>query len=159
MVSGDIEDAKHQIAQLILASTFAAALAAVDAEKGSAVATPIAASVYEGSKQVKNGQGYPVCEVIGHKTEYDPADQEAKSATHEIGVYWTQIGDDELTITTQLERLVRATRDVCWNAGLEAIASAPVEVVTEEYGPLLPGRDGPFVKGSQTILRVRTYAL
>ncbi len=160
MLNGDIEDAKHQVALVLLDPAFATLISAIDAEKGAVTATPPPAAVFKGAMaQTKIGQGSPVCEVIGHKTDYDVADQHAKTATHEIGVYWTHWGDDELTITTQLERLVRATRDALWNGLLTAIASAPVEVVGEEYSPLMPGKNGAFVKSSATTIRVRTVAL
>lgn len=167
MPVGDMESAKHEIALLLAAATFATLLTAIDAEKaqasGSTVTTsaPAAAAIFEGAvNSQKEGSGYPVVEIIGHKTDYDEADQQVDSGTHEIGIYWTHVGDDELTITTQLERLVRATRQTCRNALLSAIQSAPVQVVSEEYTALMPTKTaGIFVKSSQTIVRVRTESL
>lgn len=160
---GDIEDVKHELAVLIAATGFVTLLTAVDAEKATTVVTPAPAAVFEGEKVVKSGQGYPVCEVIGLRTTYDPSSQEAKLAAHEVQIAWTHVGDDELTIATQLERLVRATRDLVWPANgpatLTALASAPIELVSEEYSELFRGKDVAFVKGSITVVRVTTLSL
>lgn len=157
--AGDMEDAKHEVALQMASPAFATVLAGVDAEKGGAMTTPPPAAVFEGAKAIKTGQGYPVCEVIGLRTLYDEPSQQTKEATHEIGIYWTHVGDDEMTIQTQVERLVRATRDLLWNALATLIASEPIEVVSEEYAPLMPAADHPFVKASETVIRLRTLAV
>lgn len=157
-LNGDIEDAKHEVALQLTAASFTTLLAAIDAEKAGSVTTPVAAAVFEGEKQTKSADGYPVAEIVGLRTLYDSNSEQSKDALHDIAVIWVQVGDDELTITRQLERLVRATRDTFWNALLPAIASAPVQVVSEEYSGLLPAQDHPFVKASQTILQIRTFA-
>lgn len=158
--AGDIEDAKRELALVLAAQEFLDVLAAVDAEKGDAApTTPGPTSVFEGAKEVKSGQGFPVVEVIGRRTVYDTEAEQSKDAVHEVSIFWTHCGDDELTIGRHLERLVRATRDVFWNRSLSAIASFPVEVGTEEYSPLMPGESHPFVKASETVVRVRTIAV
>lgn len=161
-MTGDIQDVKHAIARELLGPDFLIVLAAVDAEKG-VTATPGPAAVFEGEKANLNGVGYPVAEVIGVSTIYDPASEQAKAATHEVQVVWTQAGDDELVITAQLERLVRATRDFFWPPSgprvLIGINAAPLELVREEYTALMPAKDHPFVKGSGTTLRVPTLSL
>jgi hypothetical protein len=135
----------------------------VDAEKGTSIVTPPPAVVFEGEKAVLTGQGYPVCEVIGLRTVYDPASNQAKVAMHEVQISWTHVGDDELTVTTQVERLVRATRDLFWPAAgpiaLTNLASPPIEFLSEEYSELFKGKDFPFIKGSMTVLRVTTLSL
>lgn len=156
---GDIEDVKHQVAVKLLAQEFLDRLTAVDTEKGATVATPGPAAVLEGEKRSITDLGFPVVEVIGLRTAYN-LDAESKDAAHEISVMWTQVGDDELAITTQLERLVRATRDTFWRVCLPYVDSAPIAVVSEEYSELSPRRDGSgFVKGSSTVLHVGTFAL
>jgi hypothetical protein len=164
-VLGDLEDVKREIAAALRGAPFLTVLAAVDAEKPGTIVTPGPAAIFEG--EIASGRlsasGYPVAEVIGLKTTYDPESQQSKLATHELSILWTQAGDDELTITTHLERLVRATRDFFWPATgpviVQALASAPIAIVSEEYTALLPSRDHPFVKGSSTLLQVQTQTL
>lgn len=160
---GDIEDVKHELALLLLAPSFVALLTAVDAEKTTGVVTPPPAAIFEGEKVTKSAAGYPVAEVIGLRTAYDGTSQQSKVAIHDVQIAWTHVGDDELTITTQVERLVRATRDMVWPhdgpVNLPALASAPIELLSEEYSELFKGTDHPFVKGSITILRVTTLSL
>lgn len=160
---GDIEDVKHELALLLQAASFVTLLTAVDAEKGTSVVTPAPAAIFEGEKASKTGMGYPVAEVIGLRTVYDNPSDQAKVAIHDVQIAWTHVGDDELTITTQVERLVRATRDLVWPhdgpASLTNLASAPIELVSEEYSELFKGKDVAFVKGSMTVLRVTTLSL
>lgn len=162
-MQGDIEDVKRELATMLRSAAFVACLAAVDAEKPVATVTPGPAVVFEGEKANLSGVGYPVAEVVGLKTSYDENAQQSKVATHEVSILWTQVGDDELTITTQLERLVRATRDLFWPAtgpvNLPALASAPILIGSEEYTALLPAQGHPFVKGSSTMLRVETESV
>lgn len=162
---GDLQDTKHEIAILLTSVVFLEALTAVDAEKGLTAdqATPGPASVFEGEKFVKTGQGFPVVEVVGVRSVYASDAQYAKVAVHEVQIMWTHVGDDELTTTAQLERLVRATRDVFWPhdgaISLPGANSAPVEVVSEEYSQLMPASGHPFVKGAVTMLRVPTFVV
>lgn len=160
---GDIQDVKHEIAVAIASVTFLAVLAAVDAEKGVTTPTPGPAQVFEAEKAVKSDMGFPVVEVIGIKTTYNPQAEQVKDAIHELQIVWTQVGDDELLITAQLERLMRATRDVFWPAEgpmtLPNANSGPVEFVREEYTELMRGIKHPFVKASGTTLHVRTMTV
>lgn len=159
----DIQDVKHELALLLLAPAFLATLAAVDVERGVTSATPGPAAVFEGEKFVKTGQGFPVVEVIGIRTVYGPDPQQAKFGVHEVQLAWTQVGDDELTITAQLERLVQATRDTVWPADgpitLPNAHSGPIEVASEEYSQLMPAQGHPFVKAAVVVLHVPTYAI
>ena len=161
---GDIQDVKHAIARQLLGGDFLTTLAAVDAEKAVAIATPGPTQVFEGEKAQISDQGYPVVEVIGNRTIYDTASEQAKAATHEIQIVWTHVGDDELTITAQLERLVRATVDYFWpptgSMVLMGVNAAPLTLLSEEYTALLPTRTaGQFVKGSAITLHVPTFRL
>ena len=162
MLAG-IQDTKHEVALLLAAASFLVALAAVDAEKGIVDATPGPASIFEGEKFVKTGQGFPVVEVIGIRTVYAPDAQQAKVAVHELQVAWTHVGDDELTITGQLERMVEATRAIFWPTlgpvTLPNANSGPIEVVSDEYSQLMPAQGHPFVKGAVIVLHVPTYSV
>lgn len=162
-MTGDMQDVKHAIARELSGPDFLTVLAGVDTEKAVTIPTPGPAAVFEGEKANLAGFGYPVAEVIGAKTVYGQTDEQGKSAVHEVQVVWTHVGDDELTITAQLERLVRATRDLFWPpTGLRVligINAAPLEVVREEYTALMPATDHPFVKGAATTLLVPTVSL
>lgn len=162
MLAG-IQDVKHELALLLSAAGFLTSLAAVDAERSIAPATPGPAAVFESEKFVKTGQGFPVVEIIGIRTVYGPDPQQAKFAVHEVQVAWTHVGDDELTITAQLERLVQATRDVFWPelgpVTLPNAHSGPIEVASEEYSQLMPAQGHPFVKGAVIVLHVPTFAV
>jgi hypothetical protein len=159
---GDLQDAKHEVAVLLGNAAFLTALAAVDTEKGVTSATPGPAAVFESERFVKTGQGFPVVEVIGIRSTYS-SESQAKFAVHEVHIVWTHVGDDEQTITAQLERLVRATRDVLWPllgpVTLPIANSGPLEVVSEEYSQLMPAQGHPFVKGAVTVLHVPTYVV
>lgn len=161
MLAG-IQDVKHEVALLLADVSFLTALAIVDSEKGITDATPGPTTVFEGEKFVKTGQGFPVVEVIGIRSVYAPDSQQAKVAVHELQVAWTHVGDDELTITAQIERLVSATRAVFWPVlgpvCLPAANSGPIEVVSDEYSQLMPALGHPFVKGAITVLHVPTFA-
>ena len=162
-MNADMESVKRELAMLLRSPGFLTVLAAVDAEKAAAVATPGPTVVYEGERMAISDVGYPVAEVIGHQTTYDTADQQTKSATHEVEITWTQVGDNELVITTQLQRLVRATRDVLWPQSgpseLVLLASWPLVIVAEQYSALMPAQGHPFVKGAMTTLHVMTETL
>lgn len=165
---GDIQDTKHALALLLAGPEFLTVLAAVDAEKAVSIATPGPTQVFEGEKATLSDQGYPTVEIVGLRTTYDANSEQAKDATHELQTIWTQIGDDELTIVAQLERLIRATRDVLWPVDgprvLPGVNACPTEVVSEEYVGLLPTsgtakRFGAFVKGAAITMRVRTLTV
>lgn len=162
-MKGDIEDVKHAVAMRLSGPTLLAVLSAVDTEKGAATPTPGPTAVYEGEKANPSEVGFPICEVIGHRTTYADVDEVTKTATHELEITWTQVGDDELAITTHLERLVRATRDLFWPATgpivLPEVNSQPVQLLSEEYTALMPARLQPFVKASATVLHVTTLSL
>lgn len=160
---GDIEDVKRELALLLASAVFVTALAAVDAEKGGTRATPRPTKVNEFEKMSTTDVGYPVGEVIGHRTMYSTLDQQVKTAVHEIDIVWTQVGDDEATITADLERLVRATRDLLWpQAGpiaLPAIPTEPIVIASEEYTQLMPAQQHPFVKGAATRVLIAVETL
>lgn len=161
MLAG-IQDVKHELAVLLAGPEFLTALAAIDAEKGVTNPTPPAAAVFEGERFVKTSQGFPVVEVIGARTVYDTASQ-VQLAIHEVHVVWTQVGDDELTIVGELERLVRATRELLWPLQgaltLPGANSAPIQLISEEYSQLMPAKTHPFVKGAVTVLHVPTMSI
>lgn len=164
-MTGDLEDVKRAVAQRLRSPVFTALLAAVDAEKADGTTTPVPVSIFEGEKAVDPSEGYPTGAVIGARTAYGDQANTSKDAAHEIQIVWTQTGDDELSIARELERLVRATRDLFWPAGspgisLDEVHSAPVIVRGDEYSALMPTDTHPvFIKAASTQLLVATYTL
>lgn len=164
-VAGDIEDVKRAIALRLRSARFAEVLTAVDTEKGDSATTPVPVSIFEGEKAVLPAEGYPHGMVVGARTAYAIDANVDKDAAHELQIVWTQVGDDELVITRQLERLVRATRDLLWPSGspgitLEELHTPPVIVRGDEYSALMPTDAHPvFIKAASTQVLVSTYAL
>ena len=161
---GDIQDAKRVLADL-LTSELPDALAAVDAEKDDGTETPIPTQIFTGEKVNVSTLGLPVGEIVGIKTVYSTEDAFDKRCVHEVHVWWTDAGDDELVITRTVERLVRATRDVLWPEdeapiSLPGIHSGPVQIVSEDYTHLAPhiNKTG-FVKGSWSVLLIPTFTV
>lgn len=152
---GDIEDVKHQIALIIAGAAFTAQLATIDAEKDDGITTPAPAQVEECEKA--NFTNYPACRVIGLGAEYDQDSNAAKDGRHLVSVDFLQTGDDEATVTKQVERLVRAARDVLWESLLgEGINAAPTIVTREDYGQLAVNENNAFLKGGGLIVQVST---
>lgn len=173
---GDIADIKHALASRIggeagnfgqwvgASDAFATALAVVDSEKNDGFQTPLPTAIYEGEKVNVSDVGFPVGELIAVKTLYNQ-DTDAKQMVHEVHIFWTAAGDDEMTITATVERLVRATRDLFWptdpqtgftqRVTLPEVHSGPLVFVSEDYTSLAPkvNKTG-FVKGSWTVLLV-----
>lgn len=161
-MKGDIQDVAAELKLQFASSAFLTVLAAVDAEKGltDTAVTPGPATVNDFEAMDVSGLGYPVLEIIGRRTTYDETDEVAKDATHELELNWTVVGDDEKTITRQVQNLARATVDFLWPEtgprGLATLGSAPVLFVSEDYSDLMPATAHPFVKGSTTRIQVKT---
>lgn len=153
---GDIEDVKAGVALWIASSRFTDALAAVNAEKADGYTTPDPRAVYAYERAVL--ENFPAAEVIGLNTVYEP-DSDVKAATHRISVVWTQVGDTEATVATDVERLVRATVDAFWRSVLDGRrALKPIGVDHDDYSQLDSGREnGAFMKGGSVILICETY--
>lgn len=164
-MAGDVEDAKHQIALKLQSDDFLNALAAIDIEKDDGTSTAQPTQIFEGEKVNISDSGYPVCELIAYRSRYD-VNTDAKDVVHEVHIFWTQAGDDELTITRDLERLMRATRDVFWPQGAQRDPfigtnwSTPLILVSEDYTHLAPkiNKTG-FIKGSWMVVLVHTISV
>src|ERR1051325_5526389 len=154
---GDIQDVKRQVMLALVSEAFTAQIAAVDAEKGFGV-TPIPVAVFPAERRNIAGLGFPIGEVIGLRTTYVDEDSASVDATHEIAVMWTHVGDDELIVTRDLERLVRATREFLDRHVIAALNMGPMRIVSEDYSELSRRPEGSgFVKGASSMLEVTTY--
>jgi hypothetical protein len=158
---GDIESVKKEIAAVLKNTTgainqfgtavfFNATLDAVNTEKADGRTTPYPAEIWEYEKAALGA--YPAAELQALTTQYAPED-DVKIASHRIAVVWTVVGDNEATVTTDIERLVRTTRDVFWRTVLAAdLGGIPMVVESEQYSALAPALGQPFMKGAQVML-------
>lgn len=156
-MTGDIETVKQGIAAALASSAFTDALAAVNAEQGGAYATPPPAVIYPYERAVP--ETYPAIELQGLTSTYNVED-DVKQVTHRIAVVVTQVGDNEQTITTDIERLVRATRDLLFRSVLDGQRGlAPMLIESENYSALAPNpRTGALMKGGMVVLAATTFA-
>jgi hypothetical protein len=154
-VAGDVEAVKKTLATWLASSRFSDALAAVNAEQNDGYTTPGLQAVYGYERAVI--EAYPAVELQGLRTDY-AQDDDLKNATHSIAIVFTQVGDNEAAVTTDVERLVRAARDMCWRSVLDAQEGlAPLVVVSEDYSALAPDPNGnPFMKGGRLIVAAQT---
>lgn len=153
-MTGDIESVKTAIAAALNGTGFTDALAAVNVDKNDGYTTPGPAVGYPYERAVL--EAYPAFELVGLATGYGE-DEDLKKATHQIAVLWTVAGDNEATLTTDVERLVRATRDLLWRSVLGGqVGLAPMLVVSDDYSPLAPGNGHPFMKGGRVIVSATT---
>lgn len=164
---GDIEDVAHQIALLIGSnrdgingSTFAENLAAIDAEKNDGVTTtaPIAEQIFEAQKASVSANGFPACQIIAGRTAFAQDDNPTlQEGTHRLTILWLHLGDDEVTVAKQIQRLVRATRMTLWGSTFDGlINAAPLLVQDEDYSDLAPVEGSAFLKGGRSIVLVPT---
>ena len=150
----DIETVKKAVAALLGTSGFADALAAVNADQNDGYTTPGLAAIYPYERLVP--EAYPVVELQGLNGVYDVG-EDVKDLTHRFAIVVTQVGDNEATVTTDVERLLRAIRDFLWRSTLNGL-TAPVLIGEENYSQLAAARDHPFVKGGMLILTAQTFA-
>lgn len=153
-MSGDMEAVKTALAKWLSGPQYSDALAAVDAEKGDGNVTPGLQAVY--AYERTKLEAYPAVELQGLRTDY-AADDDVKQATHAIAIVFTQVGDNEETITREVERLIRAARDLFWRSVLDGQEGlTPILVTSEDYSPLAPAIGAPFQKGGHLIVAATT---
>jgi hypothetical protein len=164
---GDLETIVAAIAAALSGPVFADLLAAVDIAlnlrdaDGNVIATPAPAAVY-GYERAEL-EAYPAAEIIGVETVYDPQADEA-AGTHRIGIDWTQLGDNEQTVTRDVQRLVLATRlffrrNLIAEAAV-ALGIGPVLIESEGYGRLARAETAgnPLVKSGHVVLAVSSWS-
>jgi hypothetical protein len=153
---GDVESVKAAIADVCASAVFGDQLAVVNAEKNDGHTTPGLAVIY--SYERMTPETYPCLEIIGLNGTYTPED-DVKEVTHRIALVFTVVGDNEQTVTSDVERLVRTARDVFWRSVLGGLVGLePMHVETEDYSELIKPNDGPFIKGGKLILAAATLA-
>lgn len=154
-MQGDIDDVKKAIKSALQGPGFAAALSDVVTGDGDGFWPPPVAAVYQ--EERLSHLLFPMAEVIGYRSTFAENDT-VKATMHEIGVRWTAIGKNEAEVTKYVERLVRATTDLLWMTDLNLqVASGPIIVFEEDYSPLVPTSEHPFVKSGLVMLRVPVW--
>lgn len=152
---GDAEDVKRTLKRMIEGPEFIAKLASVVTTKGDGTWPTLPVTVY--AEERLTHDRFPMAELIVYRSSFD--DEEwVKKTVHQIGVRWTAVGPDEVTVTRQVERLVRATTDLLWMSNLDMLVqSGPIRVTDEDYSPLLPTATHPFVKSGLVLLHVPVW--
>lgn len=154
-MKGDIDDVKTALAAVLSGPKFIAALAAAVVEKAAGVAPSPQAAVFTEERLTQNS--FPACQLVAIRTTYPDQDM-IKYGLHEIAVYWTAVATDEGTVTKHIQLLLRATVDLLWGVSLDmAVANGPIQVLEEDYSPLVPARDVPFLKSGRVILNVPVW--
>ena len=149
-----ITQAKRTLKQWIL-DALPLQLAAADAMSADGVRTPPPYEVYLTDKHDLGG--YPSIEIIVTDSTPAPGQSFAQIYRHRLVVGVTVGGDDEETISTQVERYIWCLRQVFTSGGLannDGVSPpdgiAPVDVGGEQYTPLQQRPEtveSPFVKG------------
>lgn len=155
-VVGDVESVKAVIATIAGSTVFSDQLAAVNAEKNDGYTSAGLAAIYDYERA--EIEAYPCLEIVGLTETYNP-DEDVKDDTIRVALIFTVVGDNEQTLTKDVERLMRTARDVFWRSVLNgAVGAAPVTVETGDYSELTRGQNQPFMKGGRLILAVPTLA-
>lgn len=141
--------AKRGIRTLLLSQAFLAELEKAAAEIG--VAAPPPFVIYRAVKAGPNSiDGFPCGELDGDESVPEDASGTVEDLNHRIAVLWTLVGDDEETLTDQVEVYVLATRRTLSSAHLPGVGNVPVVVGRENYSRLARVKDlaQPLVKGA-----------
>ncbi len=152
---GDAHDVKRSIARMINSSLFVASLSTVCVGKGDGFWPQLPVFVFQ--EERLSHLVFPMAELIVYRTSYAP-DEVIKQAEHTIGVRWTAVARSEHDVTETVERLVRATTDMLWVNNLDSqVQCGPIRVLTEDYSPLAPAADHPYVKSGLVMLAVPVW--
>lgn len=154
-MKGDIEDVKVAMQRALVGPGFLAALGAAVAEKGDGFWPRLQYSVYK--EERLSHLVFPMAELIAYRTRY-AEDDVLKIVEHEVGVRWTDVAKNEADVTKAVERLCRATVDLFWDGSLDTITMAGViRILSEDYSPLVPTVEHPYVKSGVVLLTVPVF--
>lgn len=157
---GDVESITQGLAAALASERFRAVIAGVDIARNTGATTPwqgAIGSIY--AYERANLEVYPAAEVIAAQATYD-TDADEAAAVHRISIDWTQVGDDEQTVTRDIQRLVLATRIFFRHSVLDgSFGIGPMLVEFEDYTHLSPGTGAhAFLKGGLLILAVKSWS-
>lgn len=157
--SGDIDDVKDALAALLSGPLFVSAMEDVVVRKQNMQMPEKPVVVY--TEERLQAIEYPSCQLIGLRTRYPKGGEDygVKKAVHEIVVEWTAIAANERLVTRYVELLVRATTEVLeGKAGLDMrVQNSPILITEEDYSPLIPHPDHPFLKSGRVMTQVMTW--
>lgn len=154
MSLGDASDVKRALRRMLEGPGFTAAVSSAVIEKGDGVWPVLPPTVYENERLTD--VTFPMAELIVYQSTFSD-DDVVKRTEHRIGVRWTAVGDNEQTVTKNVELLVRATTDLVWMSNLDTlVASGPIRVESEDYSPLHPTLR-PFMKSGLVIMIVPVW--
>lgn len=148
---GDADDVKRALIGLLTSPAFSQTLAALQAVRQDGFMPPLPVTVYQEERM--SHIVFPMCELIVYKGSY-PEQDILKHIEYTIGLRWTAVAKDERTVTRHVEMLVRATVELLWGATLPGVNSGPILVTEEDYSPLAPARDHPFVKSGLVLVTI-----
>jgi hypothetical protein len=141
-----ITQGKRKLKALIL-ERFENKAAQADADANDGVTTPFPAKIYTTEKM--SVDDYPAIEMV--PDESNPQGESlVEMYRHRIVVGFTLVGDDEETLTTQVERYMWVLRHLMRDTHVIPDPIGPVDTGTEKYELMQqtpPGMEIPFVKG------------
>lgn len=152
---GDADDIKRALRRYLQGPEFQTVLARIAAEKGDGFYPPLPVYIYQ--EERLSHLTFPMAELVVYRSVFND-DDVVKRTVHEIGIRWTAVAKDEATVTKYVERLVRATTDLLWLSTLDTqVQSGPIVVTEEDYSPLVPSVDHPYVKSGIVMLQVPVW--
>jgi len=155
-VTGDPESLSKAFAAWVSSSRYSDALTAVNNEKADGHVTPAPRAVYPHERVVP--EDYPAVQVIVTAGDYDP-DADTKDVSYEFMVAFAQVGDSEAAVTTDVQRLMRAGRDVFFRSVLDGgLGLQPIGIVREDYSQLGNYNGSAFLKAGWVTFRATTFS-
>lgn len=132
---------KTALKAILLGPEYTDMLAQLAREFGDGIALPPLEAAFTADKVTL--PAYPCVELIGDQTK-SPDDSEAAESHHRVEAWFWQCGDDEETITAQVERYVLALRRVLKNGSLMPyVGNFPILFPNEAYAPVGRGKGTP----------------
>lgn len=155
-MKGDADDVKRALGRLLAGPKFLASLSAVVSEKGDGFQPHPVQAVYQEERLSK--LVFPMAELIVFRSNYTDNSATVKAIVHEIGVRWSAVGQTEAETTRFVEILARATVDLLWESDLDTeISSGPIFVASEDYSPMVPFREHPYLKSVLVMIHVPVW--
>ncbi len=155
-MKGDADDIKSALARLLAGPRFLQSLSTVVSEKGDGFQPHPVAAVYQEERLSK--LVFPMAELIVFRSNYTQPSETVKAIVHEIGVRWSAVGQTESEVTRYVEILSRATVDLLWESDLDTdVASGPIFITSEDYSPMVPFREHPYLKSVLVMLHVPVW--
>lgn len=154
MSRGTSNDVKRELALLFSGPAFIDALKTVIIEENEGNVPPLPAAILR--EETLAQVVFPLLELIAYRVTY-PNQDVVKYAEIELGVRWTAVAHNEATVTRHIEALVAASVNMLWGLTLPNVNSGPILVREEDYSPLLPTPNHPFLKSAAVLITVPVW--